>query len=140
MDDLNTNLLQLVSDWLINDNNPSWLLVLDNVDDEDTFFNRRIEPSSEQAVMSQGNTSSLSTYLPQTLHGRILITSRNNSAAFSLTNRFGNILKIERMNFEDSKSLLYKKVPSDSSSESAALELIETLRASHSQSPKLQPI
>ena len=127
-DDPKTDPLQLVSEWLSNESNSSWLLVLDNVDNEHTFFNRRMEPSSEQVVTSQEHTSPLSTYLPQTPNGRILITSRNSSAAFSLTNRVGNIFKIERMNLEDSKSLLYKKVPSDSSSETDVLDLIEVLK------------
>ena len=102
-------------------------MILDNADDEYTFFAKPTEDLSGQDTTYHERHLPLSAYLPQTVHGRILLTSRNNSAAFSLTNRVGNTLKIERMDLKDSKSLLYKKVPHDSSSESDVCELIETL-------------
>lgn len=57
-------------------------MVLDNVDDVDTFF-----PSQrpKQGEFSEASSVSLASYLPQSRNGSILITSRNKDAAVRLT-------------------------------------------------------
>lgn len=77
-DDVAVDHLQHVSNWL-SDNGP-WLLVVDNVDDLDTFFSK---PNSL--------FNPLSAYLPTTSDGRILITTRDRCVGERATGRTGCI-------------------------------------------------
>ncbi|EED19025.1 hypothetical protein TSTA_023600 [Talaromyces stipitatus ATCC 10500] len=64
-DDPKANILQLVNEWLCDDTNGRWSIVLDNTDDIDTFFNT----SSKRVPLVD--------HLPHVSHGSILATSRN---------------------------------------------------------------
>jgi tetratricopeptide (TPR) repeat protein len=114
-DDAARNPLELVSDWLLRDN--VWLMVVDNADDKEVFF--------EDA----GNaTVPLATYLPQTSRlGRILITSRNVDAASRLVSTAESIIDVPFMDEEDAMALLYKKLPNDESSHEERVEFIKLL-------------
>lgn len=124
-DDPKTNTLQVVSDWLINEDHPYWLIVLDNANDADMFFNPRKE-TSEGITINQ-YTSPLYMYLPQTSKGSILVTSRNRQAAFRLTNRIEHVIDVLPMEEEDAKTLLRKRLPDDKSSEDDTAALVEAL-------------
>ena len=84
-DDPKTNTLQVVSDWLTDEDRPHWLIELDSADDAVMFFNSREETSEGTAIHQYALP--LSMYLPQTSKGPILVTSRNRQAALRLTNR-----------------------------------------------------
>ena len=122
-DDPAINALDLVYDWLTG--NETWLMVLDNADDKDVFFDQR------QTIESQGSDSQrtpLVTYLPQTSRaGSILITSRNRDTAFRLTNSVESLVDVPYMGKEDAIALLCKKLPEDHSSDDERLELVELL-------------
>ena len=124
-DDPKTNTLQLVSDWLTDEDRPHWFIVLDNADDAGIFFNPR-EETFEKTATNQ-YASPLCTYLPQTSKGSILVTSRNVQAAFRLTNRIEHIIDVLPMKEEDAKTLLRKRLPDDESSEDDTIALVETL-------------
>lgn len=66
-DDPKANILQLVNDWLSDERNGKWLMVLDNADDTDTLLH------------TAGENPPIVDFLPRVLHGSILITSRNQS-------------------------------------------------------------
>lgn len=124
-DDPAKNPLDLVYDWLCADN--SWLMILDNADDKDVFFDQR-PTTSPQRPEAQRATLPFSTYLPQTSRrGSMLITSRNRDAAFRLTNTVENIIDVPYMNRDDATALLCKKLPNDLSSDDEKLELVELL-------------
>ena len=119
------NPLDLVFDWL--SANSNWLLVLDNADDKDVFFDRRLT-TTFQHPESQPPTVPLGMYIPQTSRGGfILITSRNRDAAFRLTDCVENLIDVPYMSKEDATALLCKKLPKDSSSDDEKLELVELL-------------
>ena len=42
----NTNILQLVRDWLSDERHGSWLMILDNIDDIETLFTTLVETPS----------------------------------------------------------------------------------------------
>ena len=95
-DDPKTNTLQVVSDWLTDEDHPHWLIVLDNADDAGMFFNLRKETSKGTAVNQY--TSPMCMYLPQTSKGSILVTSRNRQAVFRLTDRSEHVIDVLSMN------------------------------------------
>lgn len=117
--------LQIVSDWLTDDDHPHWLIVLDNADDADMFFNSRKETSEGTAINQYA--SPLCMYLPQSLKGSILVTSRNKQAAFRLTNRIEHVIDVLPMEKEDAKTLLRRRLPDDESTEDDIIALVETL-------------
>ena len=120
-----TNPLDLVYDWLSGD--CTWLMILDNADDKDVFFDQR-PTSTSQDPEPQRSTLPFATYLPQTLRGgSILITSRNRDAAYRLTGDFGNLIDVPNMGQEDAAALLCKKLPDDHSSDDERSELVELL-------------
>ena len=115
------NALDIVSDWLSRDTTS--LLILDNADDKNVFFNQR--PTD-----SQPSTVPLVNYLPQTsCGGSILITSRNKDAAFRLTGSAADPVEVPYMSKEDAVTLLCKKLPDDRSSDNERTELVELLES-----------
>lgn len=111
--DPKTNILALVRDWLQREDVAPWLLILDNADDMNTFF--------QQAV--QLPTAS---YLPKTSHGKILITSRNMTVAERLTGSFKAIKQISKMQDNEGRLLLEGKL-SSGFDEVVAGRLLESL-------------
>jgi tetratricopeptide (TPR) repeat protein len=112
--DPKTNILQLVNKWLC-DKNRNWLIVLDNADDNNVFFD------------AFGGNKPLADYLPQTSNGSILITSRNKMAAQNLVGSYGNIIAVEPMSTDDAVTLLQTHIKVDQSSKNTARALVEAL-------------
>ncbi|MCJ1231813.1 hypothetical protein MMC12_008492, partial [Toensbergia leucococca] len=123
--DPKTNTLQDVSDWLTDEDYSHWLMVLDNADDADMFFNPQKETS--EGTSPNQRALPLCMYLPQTSKGSILVTSRNRHAAFRLTNRIEPVIDVLPMEEEDAKTLLRKRLPDDKSSEDDIIALVKTL-------------
>lgn len=124
-DDPAKNPLDLVYDWLSTDT--TWLMIIDNADDKDVFFDQRPTIVS-QSPESQRTTLPLVSYLPQRLSGALmLITSRNRDAAFRLTNSVERLIDVPYMGKEDAVALLCKKLPDDQSSDTEKFELVDLL-------------
>ncbi|MCJ1405825.1 hypothetical protein MMC11_009055 [Xylographa trunciseda] len=123
--DPTTNMLQVVSDWLTEEDHPHWLMVLDNSDDAEIYFSPR-KRSADGTPRNQ-YTPPLCSYLPQSSKGSILVTSRNRQAAFRLTNNIEHVIDIPLMDEEDAKTLLHKRLPNDKSREDEIISLIKTL-------------
>ncbi|KAH8698463.1 hypothetical protein BGW36DRAFT_448418 [Talaromyces proteolyticus] len=115
--DPKTDIFQLVNKWLGDERNGHWVMVLDNADNHNIFFD-----------VSGGNTPlSLASYLPQVSHGSILITSRNKMAARNLVGTYGDVIPVEPMSVDDALTLLQTRIDIDQSSESEARGLVEAL-------------
>lgn len=124
-DDPAKNPLDLVYDWLSTDT--TWLMIIDNADDKDVFFDQRPTIVS-QSPESQRTTLPLVSYLPQRSSGALmLITSRNRDAAFRLTNSVERLIDVPYMGKEDAVALLCKKLPDDQSSDTEKFELVDLL-------------
>ncbi|CAI7622745.1 unnamed protein product [Penicillium pancosmium] len=100
-DDLKTNILQLVHQWLCDARNGRWLMVLDNADNDGMFF-------SGSASEDRGP---LVGFLPQAAHGSMLIISRNGLAAWNLVGSYGHVITVQPMNEKESLALLQARIP-----------------------------
>ena len=113
-------------EWLSDEQNGSWLMVLDNADDKSVFSNKKREITSQEGN-SDDDALNLLSYLPQTPNGSILITSRNRDAAYRLISSTRNIIDVPLMDAELAVSLSSKKLPRNQQSLDRQLELVELL-------------
>ena len=121
-EDPKVNKFEKVADWLSDESHEPWLLLLDNTDDERVFF------STPDTKLSQhANTTPLIRYIPQSPNGSVLVTSRNRSAAFKLTNNVEAIVDVPLMDEESSRLVLSRKLPHDQSTSGEILELVKML-------------
>jgi tetratricopeptide (TPR) repeat protein len=125
--DPKADVLRLVKDWLCDETNGQWIMVVDNVDDVETFFpSRRCE--QDRTVESSPASASLAAYLPQSCNGSILITSRSRDAAARLAGGYHNIKEVPAMDERQGLQLLRNKhLVTSNEEESAALDLLHTL-------------
>ncbi|KFY63111.1 hypothetical protein V496_04185 [Pseudogymnoascus sp. VKM F-4515 (FW-2607)] len=119
-DDPKANVQRLVYNWLSNESNGQWHMILDNVDDGSVFF-------ENNDVVGGVLQPPLETFLPQSRNGSILITSRNSTAANNLVDTFGKLVPVEPMEEKDSIALLKTKVPVDKCSEAELRDLAQLL-------------
>ncbi|KAM5358060.1 hypothetical protein ACJZ2D_015635 [Fusarium nematophilum] len=119
-EDPKADILQLVYNWLCDERNGRWLMVLDNADDDEVFF-----ATDESDIIS--HTRPLESFLAQTPNGRILITSRNRIAAMNLVGPHSSIVQVEPMDEEDALALLNTRVPFSESSKADAKTLVQVL-------------
>ncbi|KAK3688861.1 P-loop containing nucleoside triphosphate hydrolase protein [Podospora appendiculata] len=117
--DPKTDALRLVFNWLCDENNGQWLMVLDNADDIDMFY-------PKQGTGQSTGAEPLAFFLPQTDNGRILVTSRSRDAAARLTGGTQDVLAIQVMNDSQAQQLLRKKL-GDKYEEGAAADLLRAL-------------
>jgi hypothetical protein len=114
-DDPKNNILQLVYDWLRDKENGHWLMVLDNVDDNNVFFDTVID------------NKLLADYLPQTPNGSILITSRDRMVVQDLVGTQSNVIPVEPMSADDAVALLRNRINGNQSTETEERALVEAL-------------
>ena len=115
-DDPKTDVLGLVSRWLSDINNGRWLMILDNVDDIEMF-------------RQKGNDTALplSTYVPQTETGSVLLTTRDQKVAMWLSTGYTSVIPVDLMTLEEADELLRNHTPQVLSSSSDRAELVKEL-------------
>ncbi|KAJ4304522.1 hypothetical protein N0V90_000048 [Kalmusia sp. IMI 367209] len=130
--DPQADVFKLVHDWLCNEKNGPWLLILDNADDATVLS---LPPSNSQGMRKDdGDNSSsshaprkhLSRYLPPSRHGSILVTSRTHHAARQVVED-DDIIPIEPMHHVAAYALLRTKLGDTGENDSNIAELAETL-------------
>jgi hypothetical protein len=91
--DSKLDILRLVSDWLCDERNGQWTMIVDNADNFEIFF------PSQQGGQDERSGSFLipAAYLPQSRNGCILITSRNKDVAARLAGGYQNIREVSAM-------------------------------------------
>ncbi len=114
------NILQLVSNWLCDEVNGRWVMIVDNADDPNVFFNQSADHGLAQVARS------LSDFLPQSINGSIVITSRSQDVAYRLTGRHLDIIKVEPMDQDHALALLHKKLIGNLNT-TDAVELVQAL-------------
>ncbi|ORY63343.1 heterokaryon incompatibility protein-domain-containing protein [Pseudomassariella vexata] len=107
----NVNIFQLVCNWLCNEANGRWSMILDNVDDIQVFYPKRYY---------QDSSTPLANYLPQSPNGSILFTSRSKDAAARLTGSYNNIKEIKAMDESQALQLLQNKLQDTSNKDDTA--------------------
>ncbi|KAH8689250.1 hypothetical protein GQ44DRAFT_637548 [Phaeosphaeriaceae sp. PMI808] len=115
-DDPKADILRLVYNWLGDERNGRWLMIVDNADDDRVF-------SSPRA----GGAAGLASFLPQVSNGWILVTSRDLLAAMNIVGTRHNVIRIEPMVEGDALALLKTKVSVDKPSEGDAKALVQAL-------------
>jgi tetratricopeptide (TPR) repeat protein len=111
----------LVYNWLRNEGNGPWLMVLDNADDAGIFY-----PEGSWNDEPGKDTQRLSRYIPSTGHGLMLVTSRDRQAAFTMTASASSLIEVGPMTEEEAIELLLLKLP-EKVSTSTAGELVQEL-------------
>jgi hypothetical protein len=107
------NIFQLVHDWLCDERKGKWALILDNVDDAGFLVEaRRTGQDGQTSSIESGNPRSLVLYLPQCLHGSILITTRSEDEALKLVEP-RDIITVEPMSIQDALALFENKLGRD---------------------------
>ncbi len=124
-DDPETNVLQLVYEWLCDERNGYWLMVLDNADDDDVFFS--LDQNADAVWTGDALKMPLANFLPQTPNGSVLITSRNMVAAVNLVGTHDNVIPVEPLDEDDALILLKTRVPNCKSSEADERALVQAL-------------
>jgi tetratricopeptide (TPR) repeat protein len=124
--DPKVNILRLVRNWLCDDSNGLWTMIVDNADDATVFYPNvsqiRAVHSSEQPL------EPLSNYLPHSPNGSILITSRNHSLSERLTGNYSGVIQVMPMSKNDALVLLEKKL-GFAAAEEEANDLVDILEA-----------
>jgi len=112
-DDPKADILSLVKAWLERKDQRPWLMIIDNADDCEMFFNssevrcNRLEGTNQPTL-----NPNLGPYIPECSHGSILITSRNKQAAIKLTkNR--RVIEVVEMDQAESSQLIYARLEND---------------------------
>ncbi|KUL81720.1 hypothetical protein ZTR_09466 [Talaromyces verruculosus] len=115
--DPKANIFHLVYQWLCDESNGRWLMVLDNADDDQIFF--RSDDADRRAP--------LVTFLPQATHGSVLITSRNRLAARNLVGTDGRVIDVPLMNEAESLVLLRMRMTDSRSPAEDERALVQAL-------------
>jgi tetratricopeptide (TPR) repeat protein len=121
-DDPKVDILKLVSDWLCDEKNGSWTMVLDGVDHPATFFSTEANTGASNPF----SQSSLHTYVPQSPNGNILITSRSKDVAHRLVGAYSLIHEVPPMLEREGLRLLHNKM-GDEADGTSIFELLEAL-------------
>ncbi|KAF2669811.1 hypothetical protein BT63DRAFT_478055 [Microthyrium microscopicum] len=112
-----TNYYQLFEDWLRDDNQGSWFVVLDNANDE-KFLMKGVKPKQHQdlgtgrgSASTPAPTKRLRDFLPFTQRGSVLVTTRSRHAAIQLAG-FQRLIAVGVMDNGEATRLLQQKLGS----------------------------
>lgn len=100
-DDPSRDRVNLANTWLSRPDTPRWLIVADNADDKDFFFNHHPD----------NNDLPLSTFLPQRDGCSILITTRDEKVGSRLTGGSKHFINIQQMDIGEALDLLHETLP-----------------------------
>lgn len=110
--------LQVVSNWLANQDNGPWLLILDNADEAAVLLH---PPESDTGTGTSSVQRRLLDFLPRVQHGAVLITSRDRTCVLALTGSCGAPIKVQSMSTSEAVALLRNKLPDAIEEEAAKL-------------------
>jgi hypothetical protein len=113
-----TNVKLLVENYLREKKNGKWLMIVDNVDDENVVLEKREEEDG-----LTGKLQMLSC-IPKVPHGVVLFTSRYKKVAMRLTNE---LIEIKQMSDEEGTELLKSSLNDDFSDSKDIKTLLEEL-------------
>ena len=113
-DGLQSDVLQLVRDWLEGKYNCRWLMIVDNVDDRTMFFDTLNDAGK-----------ALREYIPQSSRGSILYTTRNRDIGMDLALDRAPIT-VPSMDAQEAQALLGQRIIGETP-ETEQLELLEEL-------------
>jgi hypothetical protein len=109
--DPKVNVLRLVYDWLSDEENGQWLMILDNADDIEMFY-PRWSPNRRKTYPAT-TPQPLASFLPKSRNGSIVITSRSMDVAERLAGSLDNTYHVPVMDEEQAQHLFKNKFDSD---------------------------
>lgn len=121
-DDQKVDVLQLAYDWLNDEQNGNWLLIVDNADDASMFYASKSGGHGEETK----NSKSFARYLPHGPKGSVLITTRDRRVGERLSGRQQPV-EVMPMTATESKELLRSKIPEEDWCETDAMTLVQEL-------------
>ncbi|OAL46892.1 TPR-like protein [Pyrenochaeta sp. DS3sAY3a] len=122
--DPQTDVFKLVHDWLRDERNGPWLLVLDNADDAAVLRSSRARDGSNDSPYALKHH--LSSYLPPSRHGAVIVTSRTKRAATQIVED-SDVISLEPMDGAAAYMLLRKKLGDRIDNDDGIAELAATL-------------
>jgi tetratricopeptide (TPR) repeat protein len=124
--DPETDVAKTVFDWLSDEDNGPWLLVLDNADDQRMFFEPAIRSQSDDVLQQQ--LGMLAQYLPRSAHGMTLVTTRDRRVGERFAERDKPIIVLP-LGIADATSMLRSRLPNRLDLSAAEVtELLEGLQ------------
>jgi tetratricopeptide (TPR) repeat protein len=125
-DERNTDIMTPVRDWLNQDTNGSWVLVVDSADDPSVLTEHVHTQAQPAAGIDLPPVPQIREFFTSSQHGSVLITSTNNEAAQLLTGNFAHHIEVEEMNESEALALLKSKLHSKVTyNEDEAKELVK---------------
>ena len=109
MEDPETDAVKAVFDWLSDEDNGSWLLVLDHADDQEMFFGSAGRQESHDIL--QQKQGILAQYLPRSAHGSTLITTRDRRVGERFAEQ-DKLIVVSPLDMADATSMLRSRLPS----------------------------
>ncbi|PVI04842.1 hypothetical protein DM02DRAFT_651280 [Periconia macrospinosa] len=127
-DERATHILKIVYEWLCDEANGRWVMIIDNADDISVFTAPPpVGPGASQVQTGPHSvTPQIRDFLPKSSLGTILITSRAKDVAFELTGNANYYIHVQEMTEEESMKLLNVKLRG-THAESDKLELVKLL-------------
>src|SRR5947209_5150110 len=125
-DDPKVNILRLVLNWLSDEQNGTWLMILDNADDSDVFFDQTTSNPVYRGNLVYSDPR-LINFVPPAPHGTVLVTSRNRTAAYALVGDYENIIKVDPLDEGKSLDLMKAKLSVGAMMEEDAKNLLKVL-------------
>lgn len=104
-EDPDVDILRLVTDWLSDEANGPWLMILDNADDRDLWLGPQ-----KKAVQIKNAFMPLIHHLPRGIVGGLLVTTRDRQLGQQLLERKQQPLPISRLEPKEAQSLLSAKL------------------------------
>lgn len=113
--------------WLCDERNGRWLIILDNADDDQVFHSTNADLGGvAHGTETLYEAAPLASFLPQSSNGWILVTSRDVVAAVNLVGT-GNVFQVDPMAEGEALMLLKNRVSVDEAFEVDAKTLIRIL-------------
>lgn len=110
--DPETDIFEIVFEWLCDEDHGPWLLVLDNADDIETFSN----PMSNALLVKGRSPTPLLKFLPRSPNGSMIITTRDKRIGDRLADR-AKTITVPLMMSQEADNLLRLAVSPQSNSD-----------------------
>ncbi|KFX90997.1 hypothetical protein V490_06147 [Pseudogymnoascus sp. VKM F-3557] len=126
--DPKADILRLLHNWLCDERNGQWLIILDNADDDQVLHSTGVDSDGvAHGTEAAHETAPLASFLPQSSNGWILVTSRDLEAALNLVGTRSNVFRVEPMVEEEALMLLKTRIPVGKTFEDDSKTLVKRL-------------
>ncbi|KAF1842634.1 TPR-like protein [Cucurbitaria berberidis CBS 394.84] len=111
-DEKNTDIFTLVRDWLKDESNGPWVMVVDNLDDPGVLTATPAKANAFVDIDDKAPLHQIRDFITVSRTGSVLVTSRNRDAAQMITGNCAYHIDVEEMNEGEALALLGSKLNS----------------------------